>query len=139
MILASRLRRARFGPAILVGGLLTLSCGGEGPSGPPAPVPGTAVVTLNGALSDDRAVLLEIGPGVFSLSTGASGLQVHTLAEGGKYIVAAFGPLAGGEVIRIQIPDIASLPPVVIREVATESGTLRTDLAQYGGRITVIQ
>lgn len=135
-----RPRRRRPVPwPLCLAGLLVTACGGDDPSTPPSPVPGTAIVTLGGATAEDRAVLLDIGSEATSVSAGTDGIQVRSRSVDGGWAVAAFGALAGGEIVRVAVADTTSLPAVVIRQVAVTSGDLRESLATYRGEVDVVR
>lgn len=137
----SGLRGRTAGTAVVAGMavLLTAACGGDDPSTPPGPVPGTVVVTLEGAVAEDRAVLLEVGGEVAGLSPGSDGLEMGARQGNGVWRVAAFGNLPGSELVRVQVSDTTSLPTVLIREVATATGELRGSLGGYDGRVRVVR
>ena len=122
-----------------VAAVLAAGCGGDDPSTPPSPVPGTVIVALGGATTEDRAVLLDIGGEATSVSPGTDGIQVRFRPVDDGWAVAAFGALAGGEIVRIAVSDTASLPAVLIREVAIVSGELRESVATYRGEMEVVR
>lgn len=124
---------------ICVAALLATGCGGDDPSTPPSPVPGTVIVTLGGAAAEDRAVLLDIGGEATSVSPGTDGIQVRSRSVDGGWKVAAFGALAGGEIVRVAVSDTTSLPELLIRQVAVASGELRASLATYRGEMEVVR
>ena len=142
MTLVTRCPRGRWRVLVAMMAALTLSCGGSEPAGPAAPnpqVPGLAVVVLEGAVSDDRAILLDVGTGATSFEAARTELEVHAGANGGGFLVAVFGPLSGGPFLHIVIPDIATIPTITLREVAAVDGQLRSSLATYRLQISEIR
>lgn len=122
---------------LIAAGLILTGCGSDGPSEPPGPVSGTAVLVLDGAAADDRAVLLEVDAGATGVEAGSATLEVHARADGqGGWTVAVFGPLSG-PLVRLSVPDTAALPSATIREVAAGSGALRYVLGGYTVRVEV--
>ena len=140
--LAHRVRPRWIVLGVVAVAVLTLSCGGSepaGPAAPTAPIPGLAVIVLEGAVSDDRAILLDVGVGAASFEAARTGLEVHTGANGGGFVVAVFGPLSGGPFLHIVIPDRAMIPTITLREVAAFDGQLRARLATYRLQISDIR
>jgi hypothetical protein len=89
------------------------------------------VLTLVGAVSDDGAVLLEIGPGPTGIAAGNPDLEVYVREGSQGFTVAVFGSLADRELLRISLPDRSVFPAVTLKEVAAEGGNLRVGLASY--------
>ena len=117
------------------------SCGDATGPGEPvdAPAPGELRVRLSSPAPSDGAVLLTItGPAAPTEVTGTqAGVLVHARAAGGGWTVALFGAVSGGEVLRLQVPDVraAAAYQATVREVAGEDNVLREDLGAY--RLTV--
>lgn len=138
--MTSRRSRSLLAVALSLGFALTgASCGGDGPSGPPEPVPGEAVFTLAGAISGDRAVLLEIGPGATAVKAESTTVEMHAQPVRQGFLAAVFGPIQGEALLRISVPDLANLPTVTVREVADESGFLREDLSTYQTKLKKVR
>ena len=121
--------------ALAAGTVLTVSCGGDDPVVPATP--GEAVVVLVGAVAGDRAILLDVGQGAITVTPGSGELQMHARADGGRFVVAVFGHLDQGPILRIQVSNIESLPALSIREVASDSGSLREPPSSYSLQIEV--
>ena len=124
--------------ALVAGAVLTVSCSGDDPVTPATPAtPGEVVVVLRGALAGDRAILLDIGQGAITVTPGSGELQMHARADGGRFIVAVFGQLDQGPILRVKVSNIESLPTLSIRDVASDSGSLRESLSTYSLQIEV--
>jgi len=118
---------------ILPIGWAIASCGNENASGPAGP--GEMVVHLDGAASDDGAVLLEIGPGATGVGPARPDLELHYSPVRDRFSVAVFGAVAAGPVVRIQVEDGGNPPDIRVVEVAGENGELRPSTGVYKTRV----
>ena len=139
MRLFPRIGATSWAALLLAAAPILASCGGEGTSGPPEPVPADVILTLEGAVAGDRAVLLEIGSGATAVTAGSAQVEVHARPYLRGWVVAVFGPMAGQPLLRISVPDRNALPTVTLKEIATESGDLRAELAAYSPRLEVVK
>jgi hypothetical protein len=113
---------------------LAVACG-ESPNEPPTPVPGTLTVTLVTPRADDRAIVVRVtGPeGMTEVATANASYALHSRGTGTSFRAAAFGDLAGGALLRFQVPDVnrsAEYAATVV-EVSDGANALRADLAGY--------
>lgn len=103
--------------------------GGGGVVDPPTPVPGVLTVTFTTPGGGDRAALLSItAPEAMTLLEGAApGYLVHQRTTGTTTRVAVFGPLTGGPLLLLHVPDVnkAAQFTVTLQEVADGSNALR--------------
>lgn len=120
--------------ALGLAGSVLLGCGDDG-SGPSGPV--EATLTLEGAVADDAALLLEIGPGAIAVERARGDLEVHSIPVRGGHSVAVFGPLADGPILILDLVEGNRTPTVTVRDVAASDGSLRTSLTGYEVRMKV--
>ncbi len=121
-------------------GVTLLACGGG--DGPTAPEPGTLEVRLTTPNANDRAMLVTVaGPEPIQSVSGPVGgaLVFHGRVSGAQATIAVFGPLAGGVVARVAVPDVGRVGAytVTIVEVADDANQLRASLAGYS--LTIVR
>jgi|AP95_1055475.scaffolds.fasta_scaffold15384_2 hypothetical protein len=123
--------------AVLASVVLTLSCGGSEPvvGVPDTPAPplisGVAVIVLEGAVIEDRAVLIHVSAGATTFVAGRTELALHSRTSAGSTLVALFGDLAGGAILEVGVADVTAIPTFTLREVSMPDGELRSSLSGY--------
>lgn len=123
----------------LAAALAAATCG-DAPNGPPKPVPGVLTLTLVTPNADDRAILVRVtGPEAMTDVASASGAyELHARGAGGTSVrAAAFGPIAGGALLRFAVPDVNRSAEYVatVEEASDGANALRAELGGY--RLTV--
>ncbi|MEJ7811049.1 MAG: hypothetical protein WKG32_11620 [Gemmatimonadaceae bacterium] len=117
--------------ATLVSIAIASACGGDKPSGPQA---GDLTVRLTTPYTDDGALLLHVtGPEIAAVSAASSASTVHARTGAGGYMVAVFGDLGAGPLVRITVPDVrqASRYTVTVVEAADRANAIRATLGGY--------
>ena len=107
------MRSNRIPVAIALCALLStsLSCGDDdnGSTGPPAPVPGTLILTLDTPYADDGAVLLRLeGPNITQVELAAPGLYLRFLEDQAGLTAVFVGNVSAGDLLSFRVPECES-------------------------------
>jgi len=122
--------------AMMAGATLLAGCGDSGGGGTSAqPTPGVLTVSLAAPVAGDRALVIAVtGPAAVSdVQPATTAYTTFVGGQGTTTRVAVFGPIAGGPVLRLGVPDTrqAGQYQAAVVDAADGQNTARTNMAAY--------